>query len=88
MLCQGEHCRITRQDSAEAESTIKNASEIRNSLVHGIRVYPKTVLATETSKVINAITNIEQEFRKIYGYGGWTTAKSRRISKLHSDPYV
>ena len=83
-----EHRQLIKVIKKDDWNVIKNASKIRNDLVHGVRVYKRSFLREETEKTLSAITNIEKTFRDIYGYGGWTTPKARRISKLHTDPRI
>ena len=68
--------------------TIKDNAEKRNQLVHGIRVYGKTVCKEETKKTIVSLKNIKKALENNYSYSGWTTIKIRKTSKLHIDSKV
>jgi len=73
---------ITQQDW----KTVKDNSERRNDLVHGVRVYNLALCEKETKSNITALRNIKKAFEDTYGYSGWTPMAVRKISKLHIDP--
>lgn len=67
---------------------LKEAAEMRNRLVHGERVYSIEACKQKTFSVLTSLTQLKSILDHEYGYSGWTSAKSRRNSKLHTDPKV
>ncbi len=64
------------------------ASEKRNKLVHGLRIYDSTECQSETQKVLGVLTNLVSVFRTLYGYDGWTKIAIRKKSVLHLKPKI
>jgi hypothetical protein len=67
---------------------IKAAQEMRNDLVHGKRVYGLAVCEAMARDVLLELEVVRKAFENRYGYDGWSTVKSRKRSKLHTDPRV
>jgi len=87
-LYDPNHRKLTDLISASDWKTIKSASEMRNKLVHGERVYSVQACSQTASDALLALDNIKNTLDTEYCYSGWATAKARRISTLHSDPKV
>ncbi|HEY9220918.1 MAG TPA: hypothetical protein VIO43_04980 [Lutibacter sp.] len=68
--------------------TIKDAAQKRNKLVHGEKVFKLSDCKEDTVKVLEALDRIKNTFDIEYGYSGWKTAKSRKVSVLHIDSKV
>ncbi|MBT9456713.1 MAG: hypothetical protein IV097_08830 [Burkholderiaceae bacterium] len=67
---------------------IKVAQEMRNNLVHGKRVYALAECEAVAKDVLVELEVVRKAFESRYGYDGWSTVKSRKRSKLHTDPRV
>jgi len=67
---------------------IKKAAGMRNEIVHGAKVYEAKSCKIPATSVIKALKSIKKYFNAEYGYCGWTIAKARKRSRLHSHPTV
>jgi hypothetical protein len=67
---------------------IPHAQEMRNKLVHGIRVYELDKCRENAEKMLFALEAIRQAFEQRYGFSGWSTLSVRKKSALHKDPKV
>ena len=67
---------------------LKDASEMRNKLVHGERVYSLASCRSTAMEVLASLGNIKAALDAEYGYSGWVRGKVRRQSQLHKDPKV
>jgi transaldolase len=83
-----KHRKLSDLLQASDWHAIKVAAEMRNKLVHGERVYSVDACRLAATDALRALDNIKTVLDVEYGYSGWTTAKSRRASTLHSDPKI
>lgn len=67
---------------------ITDASQLRNKMVHGEKVYSVDVCKAETQKILDALERVKTKFDEDYGYSGWVKARGRKVSKLHLDPKI
>lgn len=67
---------------------IMQTAQMRNDLVHGTRVYPTAECRSQTNSALTVLSAIKTNFDEIYGYSGWSKVRTRKSSKLHSDPKV
>lgn len=83
-----KHRKLAEIISSDDYRNIKEVSQKRNKIIHGQQVFTKELCRTETQNTLKVLDNIKKRFDIEYGYSGWTSAKSRRISRLHIDPKV
>lgn len=69
-------------------NAFKKIAEMRNSLVHGTRVYNLQICANETTAGLLSLDHTKIALDAEYGYSGWEKGRTRRTSKLHADPAV
>jgi hypothetical protein len=65
-----------------------NCANMRNNLVHGIKVYKLDLCKEETKNVLASLKNIKKTFEDNYGYSGWTPMTIRKKSRLHIDSRI
>lgn len=87
-LYDPKHRKLTDLLDQPDWKALKDAAEMRNKLVHGERVYSVVACDQSTTSVLGALVNVKSKFESEYGYSGWTVAKARRKSRLHTDPKV
>ena len=87
-LYDPKHRKLTNLITPADWKRIKDASAMRNKLIHGERVYALAACLESTKGVLVALGTIKELFGAEYAYSGWESAKSRRVSKLHRDPKV
>jgi len=87
-LYDPQHRKLTDVVAQTDWACVKSAAEMRNKLVHGERVYSVASCRTTATEALSALNNIKIALDAEYGYSGWATAKSRRVSTLHSDPKI
>lgn len=64
------------------------AAQMRNELVHGVRVYDLVECRAQTAAVLAALHRLKALLDQEYGYSGWERARIRKKSTLHSSPLV
>lgn len=69
-------------------SQIKQSAEMRNKLVHGVRVYEQSHCQEKTEKLLSTLDIVKQKLDETYGYSGWERFTIRKRNKLHIDPKV
>ncbi|MBU0579809.1 MAG: hypothetical protein KKA19_01415 [Candidatus Margulisbacteria bacterium] len=67
---------------------IKSGADMRNKLVHGIRVYDLAECETQARNLLQVLDHMKDSFDQIYDYSGWEKLKVRRKSTLHNKPLV
>lgn len=82
------HRKLTDLITPADWKVFKDASEMRNKLIHGERVYSLIACRKSANDVLVALNNVKSFFDTEYGYSGWAIARSRRSSELHKDPKV
>ena len=82
------HRRLTEIIALADWNVFKKASEMRNALVHGNKVFGLQICKTQTNEVLASLATAKAALDSEYGYSGWAIAKARRTSRLHSDPKV
>lgn len=82
------HRKLTTLVSAADWKVFTDSAEMRNKLVHGVRVYDLNACQAQTVLVLGALNNVKMLLDAEYGYSGWEKAKARRLSRLHIDPKV
>lgn len=87
-LYDPKHRKLTDLLAKPDWKALKDAAEMRNKLVHGERVYSPTACQQSAVAVLAALANVKSALDAEYGYSGWTAAKARRTSRLHTDPKV
>lgn len=83
-----KHRKFTNLIAQPDWKTFKEASEMRNKLIHGERVYSLAACKQSANNVLAALDNVKTLLDTEYGYSGWATASSRRTSQLHKDAKV
>lgn len=68
--------------------TFTDAAQMRNNLVHGIRVYDLVDCDSQARATLGSLASVKTLLDSEYGYSGWSRAKSRLTSRLHVDPKV
>lgn len=82
------HRKITAVVPNDSIRIIKEASQKRNKMIHGEKVFKSEICEEETKKVLKALDEIKTHFDLSYGYSGWTNVSIRRKSALHLDPKI
>ena len=67
---------------------INKAVEMRNKMVHGVRVYDLPSCQTQAQHIVCLLDDTVAAFQATYGYDGWSDVSKRFKPKLHSDPKV
>jgi len=67
---------------------LTTGANMRNQLVHGIRVYKVAACVQHTQAMLDALARVKRGLDKRYGYSGWTPHTKRTKSRLHADPRV
>ncbi|WEK43282.1 MAG: hypothetical protein P0Y64_18505 [Candidatus Sphingomonas colombiensis] len=87
-LYDPRHRKLTTLIQAADWKSFKDAVEMRNNLVHGVRVYNLSDCQRQATETLNALNNAKSFLNGEYGYSGWTTASRRITGRLHQDPKI
>ncbi len=68
--------------------SLKKASEVRNKLIHGERVYSDEEYSEHLHKLLPALASIIEKLETTYNFSGWSKMPTRKKSKLHTDSKI